>query len=292
MTARPAGEPAESGLGAVAVLMYHSIAAESTRKFRRFVVYPDEFAAQMEYLAASGYQPVTAAELVRSRSGGPLTPPTPPTPAPPRPVVLTFDDAYTDFYSAALPVLRAHGFRATLYVPTGYVGSTTGFNVSMGEQNRAVLSWQALRDVAAEGIEVAAHSHTHPQLDRVSPSVITDEVRRSRGLLEDKLGLAVDGFAYPFGYWNRPVRAAVAAAGYRYGCGVDDLITAAGDDLLTLPRLTVNAGIGVAGLARLLGTRATRSGRQLAAAKRLAWRTLRNAVPPVGRDPQEGRPDP
>lgn len=266
---------------AVAVLMYHSIAADATRKFRRFVVHPDEFAAQMEYLAATGYHPVTAAELARSRSGGPL---------PPRPVVLTFDDAYADFYSAALPVLRAHSFRATLYVPTAYVGATTSFNVSMGEQNRAVLSWQALSDIAAEGVEVAAHSHTHPQLDRVSPGVINDEVRRSAGLLQDKLGLAVDGFAYPFGYWNRAVRAAIAAAGYRYACGVDDLITAPGDDVLTLPRLTVNAGIGVAGLAGLLQARPTRGGRRLAAAKRLAWRTIRNAVPVVGRDPQEGRP--
>jgi peptidoglycan/xylan/chitin deacetylase (PgdA/CDA1 family) len=263
---------------AVAVLMYHSIATDSTRKFRRFVVHPAEFAAQMEYLAAAGYHPVTAAELA---SGGPL---------PPRPVVLTFDDAYTDFYSAALPVLRAHGFPATLYVPTAYVGATTSFNVSMGEQNRAVLSWQALLDIAAEGVEVAAHSHTHPQLDRVPPLVASDEVRRSRAVLEDKLGLAVDGFAYPFGYWNRAVRAAVDAAGYRYACGVDDLITAPGDDVLTLPRLTVNAGIGVAGLADLLRARPTRSGRRLVAAKRLAWRAVRNAVPTVGRDPQEGRP--
>ena len=263
---------------AVAVLMYHSIASDATRKFRRFVVHPGEFAAQMEYLAAEGYHPVTAAELASGRS------------LPPKPVVLTFDDAYTDFYSAALPVLRAHGFPATLYVPTAYVGGTTGFNVSVGEQNRAVLSWQALADVAAEGIEVAAHSHTHPQLDRVPPLVISDEVHRSRGLLEDKLGLAVDGFAYPFGYWNRAVRAAVAAAGYRYACAVDDLITAPGDDALTLPRLTINAGIGVSGLARLLRARPARSGRRLVAARRLAWRAVRIAVPPVGRDPQEGRP--
>ena len=69
-------------------------------------------------------------------------------------------------------------------------------------------------DIAAEGIEVAAHSHTHPQLDRVPAAVISDEVRRSRCLLEDKLGFAVDGFAYPFGYWDRAARAAVAAAGY------------------------------------------------------------------------------
>ena len=121
MSARPAENT--EGVASevpVPVLMYHSIATGATRKFRRFAVNPVEFAAQMEYLDAAGYRPVTAAELAGRRSGGSL---------PPRPVVLTFDDAYTDFYSAALPVLREHGFRATLYVPTAYVGATTCFNV-------------------------------------------------------------------------------------------------------------------------------------------------------------------
>jgi peptidoglycan/xylan/chitin deacetylase (PgdA/CDA1 family) len=281
MSARPAAKSTAYTSGEVPVLMYHSIATSATRRFRRFAVAPGEFAAQMEYLDAAGYRPVTAADLAGQRSGRPL---------PSRPVVLTFDDAYADFYTAALPVLREHRFRATLYVPTAYVGATTRFNVSLGEENRTVLSWPALRDIAAEGVEVAAHSHTHPQLDRVPATVIHDEVRRSRGLLEDKLGLAVDGFAYPFGYWNRAARAAVAAAGYSYAFAVAELMTAPGDDMLTLPRLTVNAGIGVAGLARLLCALPTPANRRAAAVKRVAWRAVRQMVPPVGRDPREGRP--
>ena len=280
MSARPAAKSTACASAEVPVLMYHSIATSAARRFRRFAVAPCEFAAQMEYLDAAGYCPVTAADLAGARSGRTL---------PARPVVLTFDDAYADFYTAALPVLREHSFRATLYVPTAYVGATTLFNVSLDEENRRVLSWPALRDIAVEGVEVAAHSHTHPQLDRVPATVIDDEVRRSRGLLEDKLGLAVDGFAYPFGYWNSAARAAVAAAGYRYAFAVAELVTAPGDDMLTLPRLTVNAGIGVAGLARLLRARSTRTNRRAAAVKRVAWRAVRQIVPPVGRDPQEGR---
>ncbi len=281
MSARTQARPPDRLADEVPVLMYHSIATSATRKFRRFAVDPAEFAAQMEYLAAAGYRTVTAAELAARGSGGPV---------PSRLVVLTFDDAYTDFYSAALPVLREHDFRATLYVPTAYVGATTRFNVSVGEENRAVLSWRALADISAEGIEVAAHSHSHPQLDRVPAGVVSDEVRRCRSLLEDKLGIAVDGFAYPFGFWNGAAREAVAAAGYRYACAVAELMTAPGDDMLTLPRLTVNAGIGVAGLTRLLDVRPTPARRHAATAKRIAWRAVRRLVPPVGRDPREGRP--
>lgn len=286
MSGHLAAESIKRVTGEVPVLMYHSIARDASAEFRRFAVDPDEFGAQMDYLAAEGYQTVTAADLAADRAGraGGAG-----RPLPPRPIVLTFDDAYTDFYSTALPILREHDFRASLYVPTAYIGATARF-LGRADGNRAVLSWQALRDVAAEGVEVAAHSHTHPQLDRVPAAVIREEVRCSRRLLEDQLGLAVPGFAYPFGYWNRAARAAVAAAGYGYACAVAELITAPGDDVLSLPRLTVNAGIGVAGLTGLLDTRPARAGRQMAEAKRLAWRALRRMVPALGGDPQEGRP--
>lgn len=266
----------------VPVLMYHSIATAATRRFRRFAVDPGEFAAQMDYLDAGGYRPVKAADLLGRRPSC--------YPLPPRPVVLTFDDAYTDFYSSALPVLREHDFPATLFVATAYVGSTARWNRRIGEENRGILSWGALRDVAAEGVEVAAHSHTHPQLDRLPPEVISYEVSRSRCLTEDNLAVQVEGFAYPFGYWNRSARAAVAAAGFRYAYVVADLIAGPGDDVLTLPRLTVNAGIGVAGFARLLRTRPTASARMAAATKRAAWRAVRRGVPGVGGDAREGQP--
>lgn len=264
----------------VPVLMYHSISTgEVARQFGRFVTDPAAFASQMDYLAAAGYHPVTAADLAASRLSGLL---------PARPVVLTFDDAYTDFYTAALPVLRDHGFRATLYVPTAFVGAGAAWMSSFGEGERSILSWDALGDIAAEGVEVASHSHGHPQMDRLRPDVVSEEVRRSRGLLEDHLGIPVEGFAYPFGYWNRAARAAVASAGFRYAVQVADLMTAAGDDSYTLPRLTVNAGIGAAAFARLLGTGTTASRRLAAEGKRYLWQALRRTVPAIGGDPRAG----
>jgi peptidoglycan/xylan/chitin deacetylase (PgdA/CDA1 family) len=263
--------------GSVPILMYHSIATTATAGFRRFVVHPDEFRAQMDYLASAGYSPLKTIDLVAGRSSGRAPSP--------RPVVLTFDDAFTDFYTTALPVLRAYQFAATLYVPTAYIGGTARWLGACGEADRGMLSWQALRDIATEEVEVAAHSHTHPQLDRVPARLVRDELNRSRGLLEENLGLPVLGFAYPFGYWNRAVRAAVATAGFQYACAVDDLITRPADDLLVLPRVTVNAGLGVTGLAKVLAARSSTSRRASATLKRVAWRALRQRA---GDDPRQG----
>lgn len=281
VSARTANENAQSATAELPVLMYHSIGTTTTVKFRAFAVDPAEFADQMDYLDSEGYQLLTAAGVAERQASG--------TALPHRPLVLTFDDAYEDFYTAALPVLRKHGFSATLFVPTGCVGRTAWFNAFMGGEDHPMMSWAALGDAATEGVEIAAHSHTHPHLDLVPGSVVRDEVNRSRGLLEDHLGVPVEGFAYPFGYWNRAARAAVADGGFRYAVAVADLRVSPGDDMFTLPRLTVRAGIGVAGLARLLSTQPTLRRRGVSRARRTASHAVRRVVPIMGSgDAREG----
>lgn len=273
MSARTAKQNLQCATAGVPVLMYHSIGTTTTRRFRKFAVHPAEFAEQMAYLDDQGYQTVTAADLAERPSVTSL---------PERPVVLTFDDAYEDFYTAALPELRKHGFRSTLFVPTAYVGMTAAFNASTGEVDRRIMTWSAVRDVIAEGVEVASHSHTHPQLDLVLSDVVIEEISRSRKLLEDQLGVPIEGFAYPFGYWNRAARAAVADGGFRYAAAVADLRTSPGDDIFTLPRLTVRAGIGVTGLARLVTRQPTLWRRGMARARLPVSRAVRGIVPAMG----------
>jgi peptidoglycan/xylan/chitin deacetylase (PgdA/CDA1 family) len=270
------GSGTRSSARRVPILMYHSIAATAAPRFARFVVRPADFAAQMEHLAAGGYQPITALEFARTGSVGDLTA---------RPVVLTFDDGFSDFEAVVMPILLAHRFPATLYVPTAYVGRTASWLRDCDEDKRAILSWRALHDVVSAGIEVASHSHTHPQLDRVPPPVVSDEVLRSRELLEDNLGCPVQGFAYPFGYWHRRVRSGVAAAGYSYACAVGESSAAAGADILALPRLTVTGGMGMDGFTRLLAGSSARLALSSAGMKRWAWRAMRRHIGSVGGDP-------
>jgi peptidoglycan/xylan/chitin deacetylase (PgdA/CDA1 family) len=261
----------------VPILMYHSIAARAAPRFARFVVHPAEFAAQMGYLAAAGYEPTTALDLSRRHADGDLSG---------RSVVLTFDDAFTDFETAVLPILQQHQFPATLYVPTAYPGRTASWLRDCDEGQRPILSWHALRDIAAAGIELASHSHTHPQLDRIALPVVRDEVRRSRQILEDNLDAPIAGFAYPFGYWSGTVRSCVAAAGYSYACAVGELPVSAAADPLALPRVSVVGGLEVADFARLLEDSSTASARLSAHLKRWTWRAVRRYSRSVGGDPQ------
>lgn len=261
--------------------MYHSVATKSAPRFARFVIGPELFAAHMEYLATEGYRPITVLDLVRGRISGSL---------PPRTVVLTFDDAYSDFGDTVLPILQRHTFPATLFVPTAYVGQTARWLRDCGEDQRPILSWHAIRDIATAGIEVASHSHTHAQLDRIPPELVADELRRSRQLLEDRLGMAIDGLAYPFGYWNRHVRSIASARGYSYACAVGEMTASNPSDAWTLPRMTVAGDLDVNGLAHLVEAKGTAVGRLSSDLKRRAWAAMRRHVHSIGGDPQAASP--
>ncbi|MEP7193818.1 MAG: polysaccharide deacetylase family protein [Actinomycetota bacterium] len=273
------GQPVRR-LEGLPILMYHSISPTAAPGFARFAMHPGDFAAHMAFIADAGYQAITISEAMALQDRRQQLPE--------RAVVLTFDDGFDDFHTTALPILREYRLRATLYVTTGYVGRTGRWLADCDEQDRVMIGWSQLREAAAEGVEIGAHSHTHPQLDRLEATRLADEIRRPKALLEDRLGVAVKSFAYPFGYWDRTTRRAVAKAGYDSACGVDDLPARTGRSRLALPRLTVDAGTSVEQLRQLLLIRPSRAGVAAVPVRRVLWRTLRRSshVHPQWRDPR------
>lgn len=212
----------------VPVLMYHQI-AQPPETTSRLAVPPGAWAAQLAHLHDGGYTTVTAAELSASlRRPGRL---------PERAVVLTFDDGFEDFHGRALPLLNRYGFTATVFVTTGWIRDAGP--LPAGRRPGRMLSWSQICEAAAAGIEVAAHSRLHPQLDQLPPESLREELYTSKAQLEDRIGGPVTGLAYPFGYSSARVRKQVRDLGYGYGCEVGNAMVSAGSDLFALPRLTI-----------------------------------------------------
>lgn len=108
-------------------------------------------------------------------------------------VVITFDDGTADFADVAVPILERHGVPVTLYAATSFIED----GVDFPDEGRAV-SWAALRDACATNlVTVGSHTHRHRLLDRVSPAEATDELDRSAGLINERLGRPALDFAYP-----------------------------------------------------------------------------------------------
>ncbi|MFI5958148.1 polysaccharide deacetylase family protein [Cryptosporangium sp. NPDC051539] len=203
------------------ILMYHGITSGPDP----LAVPVDDFRDQVGALTADGWELLGLTEALSAKAADPD-----------RPVVaLTFDDGYTDFLTAA-SVLAEFGARATLYVPTGTVG-TVGY-----------LGWDQVAGLAAAGLEIGSHSRSHRPMDVLAPDVLATELAGSRAELVGRLGVPVRSFCYPHGYTSRRVRRAVADAGYANACVIGRRLARPGDDRFALPRLQPTPGADVRSL--------------------------------------------
>jgi peptidoglycan/xylan/chitin deacetylase (PgdA/CDA1 family) len=185
------------------VLMYHRLTARTWEHPCSIAV--DRFQGQLALLRRLGYRSVSPTTVADALRGGWALPP--------RGVAITFDDGYLDTLTVALPLLVEHGFTATCYLVAGAVGRSVDWG-----KPAPLMDWNGARAWLAAGMEVGAHSMTHPDLRTLSDARLADEVAGAKARLEDRLGAAVTSFAYPFNLLDDRVAGAVAAAGYRAGC--------------------------------------------------------------------------
>ncbi|MDX3570452.1 polysaccharide deacetylase family protein [Streptomyces sp. ID05-47C] len=227
----------------IPILMYHAVAAEPNDTTRALSVSPEAFAEQMALIADRGLTPLTTADLAaRWRSGRPL---------PALPVLITFDDGYEGVHRHALPSLAEHGFPATLFVSTGWLRGA----YDTGGGLDTMLDWRQVRELAAAGVEIGGHSHTHPQLDQLGDSALRAELTRCRDIIADELGALPVSFAYPYGYSSRRVRTAVRENGFAQALAVGNALARRAQGPYALRRVTVRRGTGVGEFERLLAGR-------------------------------------
>ncbi|MFI9121690.1 polysaccharide deacetylase family protein [Streptomyces bikiniensis] len=195
-----------------------------------FTVTPRQFASHLDVITGSGRTPLTVGTLVEHLTAG--------TPLPPRPVVLTFDDGFADLVGPTAEALASRGLPATAYLTTGAI--TPGRPCLLPPAPMMTLS-QAPR-LEQYGMEVGAHTVTHPQLDTLASNVLRRELRESKAALEDVLGHEVIHLAYPHGYNSPAVRRAAKAAGYASAVAVRHALSSRTDELFRLARLIVRRG--------------------------------------------------
>jgi peptidoglycan/xylan/chitin deacetylase (PgdA/CDA1 family) len=247
----------------VPILTYHSVSDQPESWIAPFTVTPQVFGEHLDAIAESGHRTLTVtayAQLLRAGE------------SPARSLLITFDDGFADTRELALPELARRGLHATAYLTTSFV------EAQRGPYGDRMLSWDAARELHAAGIEIGAHSHTHPQLDTLTRKRARDEIVRSKTLIEDQLGRSVPSFAYPHGYSSAAVRRTVAAAGFETACAVGNALSHPGDDPLRLARILVTADTTRSDLeAWLRGERLAAAGPREAMRTRV-WRYYRRAA--------------
>lgn len=217
------------------ILMYHAISKNPLGKchpYFRLDTHPNVFQMHLEQLKRCGYKAVTLSEGMKHLERKSTR----------KIVALTFDDGYADFLYFAFSLLAANGFRATVFVPTDYIGDRP-----LQFDGVECLTWSQVRTLHQAGIEFGSHTRTHRRLDNLPARIVEREVSVSKQIIEDHLGGTIKSFAYPFAFpvANRAfrsfLRSALLESGYRYGVCTTIGSARRSDERLFLPRLPINS---------------------------------------------------
>lgn len=215
----------------IPIFMYHNV-AEAPRHlkvYRSLYVSPGRFARQMRLLQRLGYRGVSMSDAMpylRGERQGKVA-------------VVTLDDGYLDNLHAALPVLQRLGFTATVYMVSGCIGRHNVWDAQKLGIEKPLMNLAELRQWRAGGMEVGAHTRSHPHLTGCSDAALREEIGGCKRELEDLLGEAVPQFCYPYGDVDDRVADVVREAGYTAATSTRRGRAPAGSDPMRYPRIQV-----------------------------------------------------
>jgi peptidoglycan/xylan/chitin deacetylase (PgdA/CDA1 family) len=185
-------------------LTYHGIADVPLRQDpHHLFVRPADFVRQIERLRSWGYELVTFGELADRVAAG----------AAAGAAALTFDDGLADNFETLAPLLDRESAPATVFVVSGWLG-----------RQHPTASWARMltpdevRSLRGEGVEIGAHTVSHPDLAEVPYATALEELCGSKRALEELLAEPVEVAAYPYGSANAETRAAAREAGFKAAC--------------------------------------------------------------------------
>ncbi len=178
----------------VPIITYHAIGDRPSPLWTSI----ETFDAHLSAFAKCGYRTITLANLLthlRLRE-----------PLPENTIVITFDDGYASVYQHARSLLKYYGFTATIFLISDYCGRTNqwaGQPASVPVE--ALLSWEQVRELAAEGYEFGAHTRSHLSLPTLLLEIAEAEMHISQQQIQDHIGQEVNVFAYPYGATNAAI---------------------------------------------------------------------------------------
>ena len=173
-------------------------------------VSPENFALQLSYLKSQNYQTLSFEDidyLIENKQNFPT-----------KPIILTFDDGYDDFYTNAFPIIKTNNFLATVFMIGGKIDQSN------------YLSADQIKILNNYGIEFGLHTQTHINMTNASDS----------NILQSITGKYSNILAYPSGQFDQELIDLLYKTDIKYGLTtVEQTADFSIHNLLILPRLRV-----------------------------------------------------
>jgi peptidoglycan/xylan/chitin deacetylase (PgdA/CDA1 family) len=157
-----------------------------------------------------------------------------------RVAAITFDDGYVDTLENALPILQKNGFGATCYIISQRTGQYNDWDAKALNVRKSLMNDDQVLAWHAAGMEVGAHSRTHPRLTDCSDMVLKNEIGGCKADLETLTGNPVTQFCYPYGDLDERISKAVRSAGFEAATTTKRGRAQVSDDPLLYRRILVS----------------------------------------------------
>lgn len=196
------------------VLMYHRIVEDRRlSNHQDTCLHVDDFKNQLKLLNQLGYTPITFRDYHLYLQGALRLPK--------KPIILTFDDGYEDFYHLAYPVLKEQGMKAVVFVLGDRSITSSGWDADTpGMSEAPLMNDKQILELHSNGFEIGAHTLSHPDLTATDYGECHTEIYKPKLILEALLDSEVLSFCYPYGMVNGEIKRLVEEAGYQFGCSV------------------------------------------------------------------------
>jgi peptidoglycan/xylan/chitin deacetylase (PgdA/CDA1 family) len=130
-------------------------------------------------------------------------------------ITVTFDDGFVSNLVEAVPVMKKVGVQAINYLVADRLGQTSDWEAREGGEADPLMDESQVREWLASGHQIGAHTCTHPRLSQLSEAQAKEEISASRKKLEDRFGVLIEHFAYPYGDYNPATIELVREAGFK-----------------------------------------------------------------------------
>lgn len=193
----PTITPLKSILAPILVYHYVEYIKDERDTIRKSLnITPYIFVKQIETLKNAGYTFVTASELIGILDGE--------IKLPKKPIIISFDDGYRDFYTDVFPILKKNNVKTIVYIVSGFL-----------DKPNYMFTWQ-LKEIAKSGlVEIGAHTVHHYSLKGLEALTAKYEIEESKMMLEKLIGTSVVSFAYPDGGFDMQAIKLVKEAGFK-----------------------------------------------------------------------------
>lgn len=175
----------------IVILMYHKLS--QTADDNNYTVSSEVFENQIRYLHDNHFQTLIPEEI-----------PFVPQYKNEKFILITFDDGFETDFTVAYPILKKYGFKGISFVTTSFLGKNN------------YMSWEQVRKLQEGGFSIQSHTHTHALFGLLDEVSIIQELKFSKALLKQHLGIEATALAIPGGNYSRNIQKLALHNGYKY----------------------------------------------------------------------------